>query len=178
MSRMHFWTLYSGALQAPEPRRNRFACLASAFLTWLLPYPQGSFSCMLYDASVQYLMVVRSGENSPLYWGLDDMDSSMLLIASVKANLTEFPSGCAFEARSCIMCNMRALLHVMSERVLGSCVFLYWQRSGPISRVKFFFGKCCIHIVEFSLACVTSISHYTFLPSIRAWTLNVRLALA
>lgn len=58
---------------------------------------QGSFSCMLYDASVQYLMVVRSGESSPLYWGLDDTDSSMLLIASVKANLTEFPSGCAFE---------------------------------------------------------------------------------
>lgn len=65
----------------------------------LLSQLKGSFSCMLYDASVQYLMVVRSGETTPLYWGLDDTDSSMLLIASVKANLTEFPSGCAFESK-------------------------------------------------------------------------------
>ena len=58
---------------------------------------QGDYSFMLYDASVQYLLVCRAGVNNKLYWGLDDMDNSMLLIASVKANLTEFPAGCAFE---------------------------------------------------------------------------------
>lgn len=52
---------------------------------------------MLYDASVQYLLVWRSGDANKLYWGLDNADSNMLLIASVKANLTEFPAGCAFE---------------------------------------------------------------------------------
>ena len=54
---------------------------------------------MLYDASVQYLLVARNGDANKLYWGLDDTDNTMLLIASVKANLTEFPAGCAFEVR-------------------------------------------------------------------------------
>lgn len=65
----------------------------------LLSQLKGSFSCMLYDASVQYLLVWRSGDANKLYWGLDNADSNMLLIASVKANLTEFPAGCAFESK-------------------------------------------------------------------------------
>jgi len=65
----------------------------------LLGQLKGDFAFMLYDASVQYLLVCRNGVNSKLYWGLNDTDTSMLLIASVKANLTEFPAGCAFESK-------------------------------------------------------------------------------
>jgi len=65
----------------------------------LLSQLEGDFSFVLYDASVQYLLVFRNGDANKLYWGLDDTENSMLLIASVKANLTEFPAGCAFESK-------------------------------------------------------------------------------
>ena len=78
---------------------------------------QGSFSCMLYDTSVQYLLVWRSGIANKLYWGLDDANSNLLLIASVKANLTEFPAGCAFEVCS----------HPIVQLSSSSCTsFLVW----------------------------------------------------
>ena len=45
----------------------------------------------------QYLLVYRSPMAEKLFWGLDDADNTMLKLATVKANLTEFPAGCAFE---------------------------------------------------------------------------------
>ena len=47
----------------------------------------------------QYLLVYRSAVADKLFWGLDDKDNTMLKLATVKANLTEFPAGCAFEVR-------------------------------------------------------------------------------
>ena len=48
----------------------------------------------------QYLLVYRSAVSDKLFWGLDDKDNTMLKLATVKANLTEFPAGCVFEVRS------------------------------------------------------------------------------
>ncbi len=39
-----------------------------------------------------------------LFWGLDDADNTMLKLATVKANLTEFPAGCAFEVGCACFC--------------------------------------------------------------------------
>jgi len=65
----------------------------------LLSQLKGNFSFILYDASVQYLLVHRSAVADKLFWGLDDKDNTMLKLATVKANLTEFPAGCAFESK-------------------------------------------------------------------------------
>ena len=48
----------------------------------------------------QYLLVYRSAVADKLFWGLDDKDNTMLKLATVKANLTEFPAGCVFEVCS------------------------------------------------------------------------------
>jgi len=66
-------------------------------LTCVLPVPQ-------------YLLVYRSAVADKLFWGLDDKDNTMLKLATVKANLTEFPAGCAFEVRSHSTANFYSLL--------------------------------------------------------------------
>jgi hypothetical protein len=52
----------------------------------------------------QYLLVYRSPMAEKLFWGLDDADNTMLKLATVKANLTEFPAGCAFEVGCACFC--------------------------------------------------------------------------
>ena len=50
----------------------------------------------------------RSAKADKLFWGLDDKDNTMLKLATVKANLTEFPAGCAFEV-SALLCPVDVL---------------------------------------------------------------------
>jgi hypothetical protein len=79
--------------------------------------------CLLYDAGMGYLLVVRSASGKvPLYWGLDEGPGTSLVISSAKfAHLSDFPPGCAYESQAL-------------EGSTGSCRMLNICRHTPAAR--------------------------------------------